>query len=373
MAVRKKVRTTDIADPTTACAAGFFRNFAAMKSRWALHLIFWLVYWFIYAYTYSRYDGDFGKYALTEGLQMPARMLATYAGFWCLDRWSRFTWLALAGVALADIAGGLLNRLVKFWYVVPVHFPDSTIEFWGWRAAIDIFDCVLATGVALSARLFFQQQALLRREAVLQQEKTAAELQALKSQLHPHFLFNTINNLYALARMKSEKTAPVALQLANLLRFVLYETRKPSIPLEQEARILRDYIALERLRYDEERLRMETEFSLDDPQQPIAPLLLLPLVENAFKHGVGERREEAWVRVSVVLKNKRLAVQVENSVETGTVAQTNPDGIGLGNVRRQLELLYPQKSRLDTGFVQTPDGEPRYAALLTIDFTTDRL
>lgn len=336
-----------------------------MTRRWLLHIAFWLVYWFIYAYTYSRYDGDFGKFALTEGLQMPARMLATYAGFWCLHRWGRFTWLALAGVALADIGGGLLNRLLKCWYVVPVYFPDSTIEFWGWRAAIDIFDCVLATGVALSGRLFFQQQELIRREAVLREEKTAAELQALKSQLHPHFLFNTINNLYALARLKSDKTAPVALQLANLLRFVLYETKKPSIPLEQEVRILRDYIALERLRYDDERLRVETRFDLDDPQQPITPLLLLPLVENAFKHGVGDQREASWVRVSVVLKNRQLTVQVENSADADAATQPNPDGIGLQNVRRQLELLYPTKSQLFAGMA--PGEDPHYRARLTID------
>ncbi|MCK6692248.1 MAG: hypothetical protein L6Q97_09115, partial [Thermoanaerobaculia bacterium] len=84
----------------------------------ALHLVFWLAYWFIYAYSYSRYDGNLSKYMLTEGIQMPARMLATYGSFWLLDRWTGRGWLALSGLAAVNIAGGMLNRLIKLWYVV---------------------------------------------------------------------------------------------------------------------------------------------------------------------------------------------------------------------------------------------------------------
>lgn len=295
---------------------------------------------------------------------MPARMVATYASFWWLDRFSGKTWLALGGLVLANFIGALLNRLLKMEYIVPVHFPDATFIFWSSVMMVDMFDCVLASGTALSARLFFRQQESLRREETLRSEKIAAELQALKSQLQPHFLFNTLNNIYALARIKSDKTAPVALQLAQLLRFVLYETRKPTIALQEEVGILEDYVALERLRFDEDRLQIETHFELDDPQQPIAPLLLLPLVENAFKHGASEHRTEAWIRLSVVLKNHELRVQVENSVDLQTAAPPRPDGIGLQNLRRQLELLYPGKSQLETG--RTESGI--YSANLYINF-----
>lgn len=336
----------------------------------ALHTAFWLAYWFIYAYSYSRYDGNMSKYMLSESIQMPARMLATYSCFFLLDRWTNRGWLALSGLAAVNIAGGMLNRLFKLLYVVPVFFPDSTIHYWDLgRMMVDIFDCVLASGVALSARLFFRQQESRRLEEQLRREKAEVELRALKSQLQPHFLFNTINNLYALARMKSEKTAPVALQLANLLRFVLYETRKPHIPIEQEVKILRDYIALEQLRFDDDRLRVETIIELDDPQQPVAPLLLLPLIENAFKHGVGELRYNAWVQVFVRLKDGHLRMEVGNSVESRP--EFNPDGIGLANVKRQLELLYPGRSRLLTlqpGQAQTANTGEEYRALLEIDF-----
>ena len=332
-----------------------------------LHIAFWLVYWLVFAYTYNRYDDDLAKYLIAEGIQMPARMAATYAGFYVLDRWSRSGWWALSGVAMATILGGVANRFFKLIYIVPEYFPEASFHFWDFnRMLVDVFDCALATGVAMSVRLYFRQQDSLRREARLQQEKIAAELLALKNQLQPHFLFNTINNLYALARRRSPQTAPVALQLANLLRFVLYETRKESIPVEQEIKILKDYIALEQLRFDADRLQVNTSFELDDPQQPITPLLLLPLVENAFKHGVGEDRSEAWVRVSVRLQAKKLVVQVENSLQE--TPQQNHQGIGLANIRRQLELRYPNKSQLNLS-VQTLEESTQayFSAHLTIE------
>lgn len=316
-----------------------------MKRRVWYHLAFWLAFWFIYAYTYSRYDGNLGKYTLTEGLQMPARMLATYLCFWFFERFSGEgepkTWLAFGGAAAANLLGGLLNRALKGAYIVPVYFPDATYSFWSYRMVYDIFDCVLASCTALSARMYFRQQALQRREAQLRAEKSEAELRALKNQIQPHFLFNTINNLYALARMKSPKTAPVALKLANLLRYVLYESAKTEMPLEKEIQNLRDYVELEKIRFDDDRLSVRMEVELDNPNRSITPLLLLPLVENAFKHGVSEQREQAWVNIAISLKNNILEAKIKNSTTADHAA--NPQGIGLQNVRRQLELLYPNR------------------------------
>ncbi len=335
-----------------------------MKRRILFHLLFWLVFWFIYAYTYSRYDGNFAKYALTEGVQMPARILATYLSFWFFERFSGFseqkTWWAFGGAAASNILGGLLNRVFKMLYVVPVWFPDSTFSFWNHILAYDIFDCVLASCTALTARLYFRQQLLQKREAQLQAEKFSAELQALKSQIHPHFLFNTINNIYALARRKSDKTAPVALKLASLLRYVLYESAKPAVRIEQEVQNLRDYVELEKLRFDEDRLSVEMATELDDPGRQITPLVLLPLVENAFKHGVSEKRLDAWVRIDIALKNNILQCHIENSKAPGHT--DNATGIGLRNVRRQLELLYPDRHSF-----QVSDTGDTFAADLTIE------
>ena len=319
-----------------------------MKRRIALHFAFWLAYWLIYAYTGSRYDGNLPKYLLTEGLQMPARMLATYVSLWCFDRFSglhnqRF-WLAFAGAALAVISGGLLNRLIKFSYLVPVHFPDASIEFWGYRMVYDMFDVLVACACAISARLYFRQQEFHQRETALRHEKINAELLALKSQIHPHFLFNTINNIYALARKKSDKTAPIALKLAQLLRYVLYESSKQTVRLEQEIQLLKDYIELEKLRFDEEQLKISFNEDVDDLQQAISPLLLLPLVENAFKHGVSEVRNEVWININLTLQNKILNFSIRNSRQAKN--PENKQGIGLKNLLRQLELQYPERHSL---------------------------
>lgn len=345
-----------------------FPDVCAMKRRVWYHLAFWLAFWFIYAYTYSRYDGNLGKYALTEGLQMPARMLATYLCFWFFERFSgggeQKTWLAFGGAAAANLLGGLLNRALKGAYIVPVYFPDATYSFWSYRMVYDIFDCVLASCTALSARMYFRQQALQRREAQLRVEKSEAELRALKGQIQPHFLFNTINNLYALARMKSPKTAPVALKLAHLLRYVLYESAKSGMPLEKEVQNLRDYVELEKIRFDDDRLSVKMDVKLDDPGCTITPLLLLPLVENAFKHGVSEQRDHAWVNISISLKNKVLEAKIENSAGAGQAA--NPQGIGLQNVRRQLELLYPHRHKFSIS--QTMDA---FSSELRIDLNDE--
>lgn len=335
-----------------------------MKRRILYHLLFWLVFWFIYAYTYSRYDGNFGKYALTEGLQMPARILATYLSFWCFERFSGWSeqkmWWTFGGAAASNILGGLLNRVFKMLYIVPVWFPTSTFSFWSHMLAYDVFDCVLASCTALTARLYFRQQFLQKREAQLRAEKFSAELQALKSQIHPHFLFNTINNIYALARRKSDKTAPVALKLASLLRYLLHESAKPSVRIEQEVQNLRDYVELEKLRFDEDRLSVGMSVELDDPGRHITPLLLLPLVENAFKHGVSEKRSEAWIEINISLKNNVLYCIIKNSKEP--TAPGNAPGIGLRNVRRQLELLYPDRHSF-----QVSDTGDTFAADLTIE------
>lgn len=168
-------------------------------------------------------------------------------------------------------------------------------------------------------------------------EKQEAELNYLKSQTNPHFLFNTLNNIYSLARDKSDLAPESILRLSKILRFMLYETNVSYIAIEQELKIMNDYIALERLRYDET-LRVNFNNDIEDMKQSIPPLLLIPLVENAFKHGVSETRSQPFVDVHLSVKNRQLIFVVKNSVEAFT--ESVKENIGLSNLRRQLELLY---------------------------------
>jgi two-component system, LytTR family, sensor kinase len=170
-------------------------------------------------------------------------------------------------------------------------------------------------------------------------EKQQAELNYLKSQTNPHFLFNTLNNIYSLARDKSDLTPESILRLSKILRFMLYEAGGPFIAIEQELKIISDYISLEKLRYDES-LRVNFSNDIEDMKQALPPLLLIPLVENAFKHGVSETRTDPFVDIHLSVKNRQLLFLVKNSTEEFQEKGRLKENIGLSNLRRQLELLY---------------------------------
>lgn len=169
-------------------------------------------------------------------------------------------------------------------------------------------------------------------------EKKEAELNYLKAQTNPHFLFNTLNNIYSLARDKNDLAPESILRLSKILRFMLYETSGKTIAIDDELKIMHDYIALEKLRYDDS-LRVSLHTQIENTKQLLPPLLLIPLVENAFKHGVSETRINPFVDIQLSVKEQQLLFIVKNSTE-GSDQQQVRENIGLTNLRRQLQLLY---------------------------------
>ncbi|NSL88345.1 histidine kinase [Chitinophaga sp. Mgbs1] len=174
-------------------------------------------------------------------------------------------------------------------------------------------------------------------------ESQQAELNYLKSQTNPHFLFNTLNNIYSLARDKSDLAPESILRLSKILRYMLYETSSPYTAIEQDLKIIDDYIALEKLRYDDT-LRINFNHDLEDRKQGLPPLLLIPLVENAFKHGVSETRDQPFVDIRLEVKNRILLFTVKNSTGEPAAGNAVKENIGLSNLRRQLQLLYTDYS-----------------------------
>ena len=164
-------------------------------------------------------------------------------------------------------------------------------------------------------------------------EKQEAELNYLKSQTNPHFLFNTLNNIYSLARDKSDLAPESILRLSKILRFMLYETGGEYIAIEQELKIINDYIALEKLRYDES-LHVNFNYDIEDMKQALPPLLLIPLVENAFKHGVSETRDQPFVDIHLSVNKRQLTFVVKNSAEAFRGTEPVKENIGLSNLRR---------------------------------------
>ncbi|RBL88601.1 sensor histidine kinase [Chitinophaga flava] len=212
-------------------------------------------------------------------------------------------------------------------------------------------------------RHIFNYVKLKQSSQQLQIESQQAELNYLKSQTNPHFLFNTLNNIYSLARDKSDLAPESILRLSKILRYMLYETSAPYTAIEQELRIIDDYIALEKLRYDES-LQVNFSHDLEDSRQGIPPLLLVPLVENAFKHGVSETRDQPRVSIFLSVKKRVLLFTVENS--TGDPADNNKvkENIGLSNLRRQLALLYTDYS------LDIRPGDFMFTAVLKINLNS---
>lgn len=188
-------------------------------------------------------------------------------------------------------------------------------------------------------RHIYNYTKLINASKQLRIEKQEAELNYLKSQTNPHFLFNTLNNIYSLARDKSDLAPESILRLSKILRFMLYETGGDYIAIEDELKILSDYIALEKLRYDDS-LIIKFNTDVEDMKHPLPPLLLIPLVENAFKHGVSETRDQPFVDIHLSVTRQQLLFIVKNSVEVSSDIHEVKENIGLSNLRRQLQLLY---------------------------------
>src|SRR5687768_802074 len=176
------------------------------------------------------------------------------------------------------------------------------------------FFSVFFFGVALH---IYDYRKLKETAQQLRIEKQEAELNYLKSQTNPHFLFNTLNNIYSLARDKSDLAPEAIMRLSKILRYMLYEASGEYISIEQELTIINDYISLEKLRYDES-LRVNFNHNIEDLKQSIPPLLLMPLVENAFKHGVAETRSNPFVEIHLSVNNRQLVFVITNSAEMMT-------------------------------------------------------
>lgn len=179
----------------------------------------------------------------------------------------------------------------------------------------------------------------------LKNERSNAELMHLKSQVNPHFLFNTLNNLYGLTLEKSDEAPALILKLSEMLRYTIYQSKQDLVLVSEEVRYLEDFIQLQQVRYHK-KVNVTFEHSLTNQDAVISPLLLLILVENAYKHGVEKLTEYAFVDIKLEETDCQLAFEISNNFE-GQGSQEEP-GIGLQNLNRRLNLLYKDRHRLET-------------------------
>jgi LytS/YehU family sensor histidine kinase len=201
------------------------------------------------------------------------------------------------------------------------------------------------------------------RKKAVENEKLTAELNFLKAQINPHFLFNTLNNLYYLVYTKSDNATIIIDKLSKMMRYMIYDTNHPKVLLSKEIEYMENYIDLERLRLNNEiPIRLQIKGNTDDVK--IVPLVFITFLENAFKHGVSSNQKGAWVDVNILLRGRECVYTVENS-KLGTSPNANgKSGIGLQNVQRRLALSYPEHHNLEI-----EDSPDRYKVQLKILLT----
>jgi sensor histidine kinase YesM len=219
------------------------------------------------------------------------------------------------------------------------------------------FIVFLSTGIKLAEYWVREQQ---RKQAALK-EKVETELKLLKSQIHPHFLFNTLNNIYALALQKSDQAPDAIIRLSALLDYLIYQGEDKFVPLLKEIEFIEHYMTLEKLRYGD---RLTSSFTItgDPGQVMISPVLLLPFIENAFKHGISQSRNQVWINIHLEISSRYINFHVENSKAVTPSQETVKGGVGLDNLIKRLEILYPKKHSLEM-----QDVEDKYSVHLQLD------
>ena len=262
----------------------------------------------------------------------------------------------LLAIILCSIAFVIFDHLVDKYITnwVLIHSDFISPEFRK-RALVDMqrptviftFNYLLISaifpliGLSFLIRSFMQDTDM----KLLKEQQLVSELNYLKAQLHPHFFFNTINNIYGLALKQSTDTAPMVARLGDMMRYILYEADQKSVLLSKEISFLSNYIQVEQIRHQE---HIAIQFDVQDikPSNKIQPLLLLPFIENAFKHGLEEETKEGYVTIVLCQTEHDLTLEVVNS-KPPMLSQKDAPGIGIKNVRKRLDLLYPGKYRLD--------------------------
>ncbi len=189
----------------------------------------------------------------------------------------------------------------------------------------------------------------------LETQRMQSEIKFLKSQINPHFLFNTLNSLYALTLKKDDKAPEIVIKLSEMMRYMLYECNERRVPLQKEVTYIENYLAMEKLR---QAMQAEIDFKVEGAveDQKIAPLLFIPFLENSFKHGLSHQLKEGYVHVVLRVLGNKLLFRIRNSkpLTPAPPPDKTSGGIGLANVRRRLNLLYPGQYKLD---IQENDTE----------------
>jgi two-component system, LytTR family, sensor histidine kinase AlgZ len=309
---------------------------------WVAHTLLWAAFWIVIGS-----PGSYGQEVLNMLLFLPVFIVYGYPmAYWAVPHFllkGKIVQFLLLMLGWA-VAGLYIDLWYKDYVMIPIQkilhpkyfLPEGPLAW--------CYLCITTAAAGPMVIKFFKFWNIKRQDWLqAQQEKTLAELQLLKAQVHPHFLFNTLNNIYSFSLESSPKTPGLILKLSSLLSYMLYDCKTPEVRLEKELEIMKNYMALERERYGNN-IDISWDVTGEVEDKFIAPLMLLPFIENAFKHGTSEQIEKCWLSIDISVKGNRLKVKIVNSKNENTNRSNN--GIGIANVRKRLAFIYPGKHEL---------------------------
>lgn len=336
--------------------------------RWGQYILFWGLSFFILS-RYFAYQNEVSRIDLIYTFLFHISILAAVLinSFYLIPKYlAKQNYFRFGALFIVTLITGTALNIITFRYLADWLFPDYYfISYYGWfEIAQFIATYLIVTTLLQLSGSWFREAEIKQKLAETEQARTETELRALKAQINPHFLFNSLNHVYSLAVKQSPKTAPAILKLSDLLRYTIRNINESTVALEQEIGYINTYIELfkNRVKHPE---RIDFRQKGDTNNLSIAPLLLLTFVENCFKHGsISEEGEK--IIISIDVSGNTLSLHTENNIAKKDASDLPEEasGLGLENANKRLQLLYPGRHQLDIN-----TDENLFKLSLTIELT----
>ncbi len=321
--------------------------------RIGLHFIFWLVLLLALTYHGSLYGGDFRDNLINIAVLLPIQVIAAYTMiYWQVPTLLfKKMWLQFAvSVIFIGFMSSVIARLLVLYLAEPLTGYNGVEEsIWEiisdpiYLLSVYLVIIYIPTVIFFLIKMTRERFTSQMKVELLQKEKRTAELNYLKAQMNPHFLFNTLNNIYSLTKSQSERAPEMILKLSDILNYTIYECQAPYVLVTKEWQLIENYIDLQIIRYSKP-IHLLVHQKIDNSETTIAPLILITIVENAFKYALQASTEMPSLKINLSIHNRLLNFMVKNSMESNIKikASNNNNGIGIYNLQKQLDLIYPQ-------------------------------
>lgn len=344
-------------------------KFKFKGSRILLHITFWVSYIVFVLLQYALFEDDMdygpaiGSLSFTALIDIGASYFTVYfllPKFLFKRRYIEFGIYFLLSAAFFIVA----QRAMMFYFTTPMFYPEKYLEkawhFWQINPIYSFFNIYTVVGFFASVKLvkYYYKNQQLKTE--LENKNKTSELALLRTQLNPHFLFNTLNNIDSLIITNPDKASDAIIKLSDIMRFMLYDTTTDQVPLDKEISYLESYISLQQIRLKDPKF-VSVSIEGNCMGKSIAPMMFIPFVENAFKHGL-KTVESPGISIKLVCEPDKVNFTVVNRVDSSqTINKDRTQGIGIANTSRRLQLLYPGKHEMS---LENENGH--YIAKLTI-------